>query len=558
MDMSQYRELFVDEAREHLRLIGDTILLLEKDGGNGELIGSLFRAAHSLKGMAASMDYGNIAALAHGMEDLMDGVRKGNVPFDSGVADLFLEGADFLGVMVDAVEGGQVPGHDTSDLLQRFAVYGSVKKRSEETRRDEIPQARESVQRAPSSGIMPYEAGKEAVAGEGRAGAPQEPGESQRTVRVRTDILDRLINVTGELVTARHRLMSLGEELGSERLLHAVGNLSHLVRELHNDVMAVRMMPFAATSERLPRMVRDLAKRSGKEVSFTIEGQEIELDRGILEALSDPLIHILRNAVDHGIESPAERTESGKAPEGAIRLTVGREKDHVVVSIADDGRGMDPEGLVRAAVDKGLISADSGKGMSPAEAFMLTCLPGFSTASAVTDVSGRGVGMDAVHAAVKQLGGVLSIESEKWKGSRIILRLPLTVAIVQVLLVSCGAWTVAVPVTAIHRTIDLELQHIRHQEKMAEFHLDGETVQLVSLNHIMGLSPGVAERGMFSVIVTQIRGRTVGLVVDAFLGQTEVYVKPLGRPLSRMKGLYAGAILGDGQVIFILDIPNLL
>ncbi|WP_306536453.1 chemotaxis protein CheA [Geobacter sp.] len=547
MDMSPYREMFIAEARENLERMGSDIVALEKDAANADLIGSLFRSVHSIKGMAASMEYQGIGGLAHRMEDLMDRVRKGRLSFDGGVADLLLAGADLLGHMIDDVAAGRAGDHDTAELIKKLLAYDGT------TGEGEGPVSPNTPAELLS---QPSEPGR---AAEGERNAPPHGNrEEQRTVRVRSDLLDRLVNMAGELVTCKNRLTELGKELESDRLRGTVNELAGLVRELRNEVMAVRMLPFGSVCEYFPRMVRDLARQGGKQASLVIEGKDQELDRGMLELLTDPLVHILRNAVDHGIESPVIRAAAGKDPEGRIGLTVRRQRDHILVTVEDDGRGMDPEALVASAVAKGLIGAAEGRGMGPQEALMLSCLPGFSTAGTVTDVSGRGVGMDAVQAAVRQVGGALAIGSELGKGSRVTLRLPLTVAIIQALLVACGNLTLAVPVTAIHRTVELEPNRIRIDGKRSVFDLEGETVPLVGLGRILGSGDSRPAGGLVPVIAADVQGGTVGFAVDSFLGQTEVFVKPLGRPLDAVRGLAGAAILGDGRVVFILDVSTLV
>jgi two-component system chemotaxis sensor kinase CheA len=322
--------------------------------------------------------------------------------------------------------------------------------------------------------------------------------------------------------------------------------------------MLVRMLPFAAISDRFPRMIRDLARKGGKDVSFEIIGKEIEFDRGILEELANPLIHILRNAVDHGLENEAERSSIGKHPQGKISLTVGREKDLMVVTVADDGRGMSRERLIETAIARGIVRPEEGRHMSQREALMLTCIPGFSTASEVTDVSGRGVGMDAVRATVRSLGGSLAIESEVGRGSRFILKLPLTITIINVLLAEAGNLTVAIPVSTVIRTLEVKREMIDACGRQYVFHLDDEPLRFLPLDEIFGLPSRLPAAGAIPLFVSEVKGRRIGLAVDRFLGQQEVFVKPLGRPLDKMKGLAGGAILGSGQVVFILDVPNLI
>ncbi len=538
MDMSQYKDLFVSESREHLRAMGDLIVLLEKEADNRENIDSLFRSAHSIKGMAASMGFGGITELAHKLEDLMDRVRKEELTFDGGIADLLLSGTDRLEAMILDVEQGGAGDHDIAELVQRISDYTPA------------PAAETSL---PDS-VTPFPAAEAEKRGEPR----RRQTELRQTVRVKTEILDHLINTTGELITNKNRLLDIGREIGSTRLNEALVDLSRELRKLYNEVMNVRMMPFAAIGDRFPRLVRDLAKKSGKEVEFAMEGAELELDRGILEELADPLIHIIRNAVDHGLETPAERLARGKPAKGSVTVSVRREKDMAIISVADDGRGMDPAALKAAAIEKGFIKADKGAALSPHEALLLICMPGFSTACEVTDVSGRGVGMDSVSSNIKALSGSLAIESRLGEGSRFILKLPLTITIINVLIARVASFSFAIPVSNIVHTMELKRNVISTLEKQKVFYLEDEAIPIFSLNQIFAVPYNPVSREYVSLFVAEVRGRKIGLAVDRFLGQQEVFVKPLGRPLAKMKGLAGGAILGDGELVYVLDVANLL
>jgi two-component system chemotaxis sensor kinase CheA len=543
MDMSQYRDLFISEAREYLRAIGGLIVDLEKDAGDREKIDSLFRAAHSIKGMAASMDYRQVSELAHKLEDLMARVRKGSLAFDRGVADLLLEGSDLLEAMIADVAAGTVTERDLGDLFARITGYEpgvvAAGTAGEAPAEPPPPQAAE-----PESSRKPPEEAKRR-------------GEAPQTVRVKTTVLDRLINLTGELITNKQRLTNLCQELNRPAMNDAVAELTRLLRGLHNEVLNVRLMPLSAITDRFPRLIRDLAQKNGKEVDFVIEGKETELDRGILEELSDPLIHILRNAVDHGLESPEQREATGKPRQGTITLLARRERDQVIITVADDGRGMDPARIAAAAVEKGFLTPEAASQLAPQEALLLTCIPGFSTAGTVTDISGRGVGMDAVRSTIQSLCGTLSIESEPGKGSRIILKLPPTVAIINVLLMRIGPLTLAVPVNNIIRTLDVRQEAV-DSDAQRFFCLDGEEIPLLRMNRVFDLPRDQEAAGSLPVFISEVRGRPVGLAVDAFLGHREVFIKPLARPLDRMRGLAGAAILGDGEVVFILDVANLL
>jgi two-component system chemotaxis sensor kinase CheA len=534
MDMSHYRELFITETREHLRTFNDLIVALEKDADDRENIDALFRNAHSMKGMAAAMGYGAFSTLAHKIEDLMDKVRKKVFPFAPAIADLLLEGSDSLDTMLCDIEANNSGERDVGGLVEKLSAYRPGEKKEAAAHQTESKKTQPTSEKRGTR------------------------NESRQTVRVRTDILDSLINSTGELITNKNRLMNIGRDLGSPPLEDALAELARLLRGLHNEVLNVRMMPFSSISDRFPRLVRDLAQKSGKEVSFEIEGKELELDRGILEQLSDPLVHLLRNGVDHGLETGAERRASGKEEQGRIRLTVVREKDQVIVSVTDDGRGMDPAKLIASALDKGLIKPEEAKAISARDALLLTCIPGFSTAREVTDVSGRGVGMDAVRTTIKSLGGSLALDSEKGRGSTVTLKLPLTVAIINVLLVRCATLTVAVPVSSIFRTLEIGRSDIVIRRKQQCFILDDEDIPLVSMNRVFGIKGSPPAATAIPLFVGEVKGHRVGLVVDRFLGQQEVFVKPLGRPLASMKGLSGGAILGNGEVVFILDVANIL
>ena len=531
--MSQYRDLFVSEAKEHLQKMVELLLALETTPADRPTIDALFRSAHSIKGMAASMNYRPIAELAHSIEDLMDRVRHGMV-VERSLTELLLEGVDSLQTMVQGITADGCCAPDAGDLRRRLAEY------------------------APGVDSVPATAAVPATPATDRAEAIQEQWEAPQTVRVRTELLDRLVTTTGELITVKHRLASLAAQLGSGALSETVGDLNRRLRELHDQVMAGRLIPLAAVTDRFPRMVRDLAKKSGKEVSFLIQGGDIELDRGILEGLADPLLHILRNGVDHGIEPPDQRLAAGKPAAGTITLQVTREKDQVNISVVDDGRGIDPELLRAAAVAKGVISAEKSMQLSRRELFMLVCHPGFSTAEQVTEVSGRGVGMDAVKTTLHSLNGTLSIDSVVGRGTRINLKFPLTIAIINVLLAAAGRLTVAIPLSSIQRTLELKRELITTIGTQKVFYLDEEPIPLLSLNRFFG-EPLLLRAGeVVPLFVCELKGRRVGMVVDRFMGHQEVFVKPLGRPLSRLKGLSGGAILGGGEIVFVLDIPGLL
>ena len=539
MDMSPYRDLFASESRGHITAFNDLLVRCEGSAAEPDDIAELFRHVHSLKGMAASMQFNPIADLAHRMEDLLGKVRSNDYSLSPAMIDLLLEGGDTLGVMIAMVEEGHDRFPDSAGLITRLSSFTP-----------------ESAHLHTTSPPLSDQAGPEAESG-GQPPPPQHhfrQTDSFKTIRIRTEILDHLVNITGELITTRYRLTDQARSCPEAMLEEPLSLLSAQLRNLRDEVFKARMLPFSFVADRFPRLVRDLSRTQGKEILFSVEGKEIELDRGILEEITDPLVHILRNAVDHGMETPMERVAAGKVSSGAITIAVTRDKDRITICVTDDGRGMDPGLLIARAVEKRMISSAQARAMTHEEALQLICTPDFSTAETVSDISGRGVGMDVVSSAAHTLGGTLSIESEVGKGSRFILRLPITVSIINALLVQCGRLTVAFPVTSVDRALELERKDIivKGGQKMCK--LGTEFVPLKSLNRLLGQPLPKGGRSCIPAVVSGLNATPSALLTDHILGQQEIFVKPLGPPLSRMRGITGGTILGDGHIVFVMDI----
>jgi len=536
MGMSQYRDLFVSEARGHLSLFNELIVQLEDAGGDNVTIDELFRHAHSLKGMAATMGYDPITALAHVVEDQMTRVRSGELSLTPTLADLLLESADTLSEMVSQVESGSESIKEATPLLERLSLFSPETKKGES---QEKPDAN-------SSGQQPS--------------APHSfrQADSFKSIRIRTETLDRLVNITGELITNRYRLVDCSKQSGVVDFDNPIQQLTGLLRDLRDEVFKARMLPFDFIAERFPRLVRDLARKQGKEISLHLAGRDIELDRGILEGIAEPLVHILRNAVDHGMETPDERVAAGKPSNGEITLTVTRVKDHVDIVIEDDGCGMDPGHLKAKAVEKGVISPEQADAMTPQELFMMVCTPGFSTAETVSDVSGRGVGMDAVRTAVHSLGGVLAIQSKFGLGSRFTMRLPITVSIINALLVKTGTFDIAFPINSVKRTFELKSSEIIEENKQQSILVEESYVPVRSLNSALGQSfKPDSDLTLIPAILCEAGGSPVVFLVDRVCGQQEIFVRPLGLPLSRLRGINGATVTGDGRVVFIADAASL-
>lgn len=383
--------------------------------------------------------------------------------------------------------------------------------------------------------------------------------ETSRTVRVRAELMDEFLDTAGELLLATARLREVGKGLPEPMrppLDEAVDRLHGLVRGLHDKVMAARMTPLDVITSRLPRAARDIARRRGREVELVITGADTELDRAIVDELNDPVLHLLRNAIDHGIEPPEERRMRGKPARGTVQLLVRRERDRVVLEVRDNGRGLDVERLKAESIERGLLTSEQARTLPEREALMLCCLPGVSTASAVTDISGRGVGMDAVKRAVEAVGGVLDIESQRGVGTVFSLSVPLTVAMVNLLLVGVGDDVYGLPIGKVSGVVETPRETLPLSQNQPMLHFGQSVVPVQDLANLLE-TPGPRRPRVAPFVVVEGDEGRVALVVDRLLGQEEVVLKALSRPLDLVPGLAGVTILGNGRPIFILDVSRL-
>jgi two-component system chemotaxis sensor kinase CheA len=645
--MDAYREVFLSESAEFIQLVTDGLLALETNPKDREPVESVFRGAHSLKGMAAAMGYNRTADLTHRMEGLMARVRSGEQAIDSPLIDVMLAAIDLARDLIDDESSGRsdvdpaemialllamaekgsaaaleaevveartpAPDDDTSAIsgsetipgasiyriditldescvlkavraymvIKRFAHMGRVVE-TEPAARDiederfdrtfsviletlepvaEIEKAARGVseietvsvtEQARSAAAPPEAALHDDVIGRRRS-VPK-LSETQ-TVRVSIAHLDELVNLVGELVILRSRLDRIAHSVKDVELYETLEEMHRITQDLQFEVLQTRMVPVGNIFNRFPRMVRDLAHELGKRVDFRMDGLDIELDRTVLDEIGDPVVHLLRNAIDHGVEVPEKRTAAGKPPIGEVRLEARRERDHVAILVSDDGRGIDVERVWKKAVERGIVRADQRDECSDGDVLLLTCLPGFSTVEKTTKVSGRGVGMDVVKGKIEHLGGTLAIRSTPGKGTEFELRLPLTLAIVRSLLVeSCGQ-TFALPLSAINEVFDAADLNLDTLDGAPVVLLrDGEVVPLVRLDAILFGHDGTEmPEPKSNVVLVDAAGEQKALHVDALLGRQEVVVKPLTKLFRDSRG-YAGAtILGDGRVVLILD-----
>lgn len=391
-------------------------------------------------------------------------------------------------------------------------------------------------------------------------GKPKAPPAAETTVRVDTQRLDEIMNMVGELVLVRNRFKTLRAALDDEAMAKAVANLDVVTSDLQLAVMKTRMQPIKKVFGRFPRVVRDLARSLDKEIRLEMHGEETDLDKNLVEALADPLVHLVRNSVDHGIELPEEREKAGKPREGVVILTAAQEGDHIQLTIEDDGKGMDPDVLRQIAIDKGLMDEESASRLEDRECFQLIFMPGFSTKQEISDISGRGVGMDVVKTRINQMNGTVEIDSVKGKGTTLVIKVPLTLAIMPTLMVKLETQTFALPLASVVEILDLDLSKTNVVDGQEVVLVRDQALPLFYLRDwlIDGRRSAARSRAEGNVVVVNVGGKHVGFVVDHLIGQEEVVIKALGAKLHGLVGLAGATITGDGMIALILDVPGLM
>src|SRR5512140_893309 len=439
MDLAKYAALFQSESREHLSTMNEELLALERAPTASEPVSAVFRAVHTMKGMSATMGYSTVTALAHELESLLDRVRHAEIAVDRTVTDALFAAVDALERAVEIEVAGGSAEQCAEPALARLRELAVARSRMEQA----IPKSTQEFA-IPST---PHErAGPGAV----RPGGARGP----RTIRVELRRLDALTNLAGELLVARGRLTDVAHDIAHPALDEALAQASRLISDLHEQIMSSRMVPVGQVFDRFPRLVRDASKSLGKEIALTLVGREIELDRSMLDEIGEPIVHLLRNAADHGMELPDVREKAGKPRVGQLTLTVTRERQMVTMHVQDDGRGIDRDKVLARARAEGLVEATVER-LSDDDLVRIISRPGFSTASSVTDLSGRGVGIDVVLTRVRALGGSVEITSEPGEGTSVTLRLPVTLAIVRALLARVDGEMYALPMTHVRETVEL-------------------------------------------------------------------------------------------------------
>lgn len=688
MDTNQYMEMFLEESREHLQSLNDGLLGLENDPEDLSILNDIFRNAHTIKGMSATMGYTKIAELTHDTENVLDLLRKEQLKVSEGIVDTLFKCVDSLEQMVESIgEGGPEDVVDVTEIAAKLSalVKGEAAPAAaaaapaapaaeapaapsieyDDTDKDVINQALGSGMRVlhinvaltescvlksarsymvmnaldqlgdvmksippaedleqekfehsfdvvfvtdaePSTveetlmaisevdKIVITDVAEELKAQEAAAKAPAAPApaaapaaapapapaaakpapakkaapakgaerkapKGSQSVRVDIEKLDNLLNLVGELVINKVRLEQIGITHRLAELTETLEQMDRVTTDLQTVVMKVRMVPVGQVFNRFPRMVRDLAKELNKEINLTIEGEETELDRTVIDEIGDPLMHLLRNSLDHGVEHPDDREAKGKPRTGEVALIARHEGNNVVIMVTDDGKGIDADAIRRKAVEKGMVSQEEADSLNDADAVRLIFLPGFSTAETITDVSGRGVGMDVVRSKIETLGGHVDVETKVDEGSVFKIKLPLTLAIIQALLVKVQEEMYAIPLGSIDSTINIKQEDIKTVQNKEVIVLRGQIIPIIRLGNILNVPTQEGEENDdIFVVVVHLGERKAGIVVDNLIGQQEIVIKTLGKLLAGLKVISGATVLGDGRVALILDVSALM
>ena len=537
---------FMAEAREHLASLAEGLLALESDGKSPVTgaIDPLFRATHSVKGSAGFLGFRGLERLAHATETLLDGLRKGTVTPDQAVTDLLLRVTDRLRAAVEALPADTAAAHD--DLIQKIQNVII-------TGRPDAP-----ARAAPGAGTATLKS-------QPTVEPPPPPADAQgsersATIRVPVEVIDRLMNLASELVLARNKALETLVTPADARGRQLLQRINSVTTDLQQAVMLTRMQPVGTVFNRFPRMVRDLARSLGKRIHLSVTGSEVELDKSVLEKLADPLNHLVRNACDHGLEPPTNRLASGKTEVANLELSARQEGGQILVRVADDGRGIDPGRVKAKALEKGLVGPQDLDGLTDSQAQALILTPGFSTAEKVTDISGRGVGLDVVKTNLESIGGTLQIDSIPGQGTTFSLRLPLTLAIIPALVVRVSGERVCIPQRELLELVSAANLRARPMGGRFVVELRGQPLETIHLGKVLKLesaeSPAFNRAGFLAVV--RAGQRIVALAVDELNGSQEIVVKPL-HPLLRGLGLHGGAtVLADGLPAPILDIEGVV
>ena len=584
---------FILESREHLASIELQLLTLDQDPSNSEAIHAIFRGFHTIKGMAGFLDLDEVRDVAHEVETILDLARNSRLNITSAVIDRILESKDYLNRWMTELEAmletGKTPAVPRSDALIESirslasepvmetspvsAQQADIALPEEHPQPQAIPESlppsehkdpvgeelRELSQDLSTSALNPHPETPLATGENPEAGKPADArGAGPRSIKVDTAKLDYLVDMVGEMVIAQSLVrhdpdLALGQR---SRLARNLSQLARITDDVQRTAMSMRMIPIGQLFQKTARLVRDLSRKAGKVVELELQGEETELDRNIVEELADPLMHMVRNSIDHGIETTEERERNGKTASARVTLKAGHQAGHILIQISDDGRGLDQDKILRKARERGLLDSDAHPAES--EIFNLIFHPGFSTADKITDVSGRGVGMDVVRKHVQKLRGRIDIQSTPGAGTTFLVKLPLTLAIIDGLVVGVGPQRYIVPIFAIREMLKPTEDSISTVQGRGEMAMvRGSLLPLVRLHERFEVTPRFEKPWESLLIVSESGGKQFCLMVDELIGKQEVVIKSLGGTMQNITGVAGGAILGDGRVGLILDLEGL-
>lgn len=546
---------FILESKELLEIATADMLAFEKEGSD-ELINNVFRGIHTIKGTSSFLNFNNLSRLAHVSEDLLGKIKKKEIEPRKEVIDSLLKSFDMMKMILENIE---TRGDDQVDIEEILRMLEDISKGGSPAggQIGEMDETQSVSEEEKEEGIIAH---KDQEKFTQRKRAQRE----EQTIRIDVKKLDDLMNLVGELVLGKNRLMVLSQSARvsglSEQVIENLSEVTNYIElvtnELQLSVMKARLVPISRVFSKIPRMVRELCNEFKKEVELEIKGEETELDKSLIEVLHDPMVHIVRNSIDHGIETPEERVAKGKMRKGLLSISARNEGNHIIIEVFDDGKGIDTKAIKEKVKEKGLIGEEELNSMSEKEIMNLVFLPGLSTAKTVTKVSGRGVGMDVVKTNIERLNGQVCIDSEFGRWTKLTLKLPLTLAIMKSLVIEKDGELYAVPLNTVVELVKAKEEDIKFVDKKEVLVLRDRVIPVLDLSYAFGRNGSKNGRGY--LVICNVDDKSVAVKVDHVVGQEEVVIKPLGEFLGNVGGIGGATIRGDGRVILILDIPSLI
>lgn len=596
-DMKEIVESFIVETKEILDKLDVDLVEMEKRPDDTELLNSVFRHFHTIKGTSSFLGLDRLTGVTHKGEDILNKLRRGEVILTSTIMDALLNAYDKMKSLLFSIEEFQNEDieveatiKDLTDLILTLENSGTVtttkkavKKSKKKVAKRESAENTKEISKKISEEVLDNEklvndendeTDEEPELNKSKVQKTDEDKSKQETskkvensIRVDVERLDELLNIVSELVLGRNRLAQVNSEFALENegtkfsrdFFDVTKQIDLMTNELQLVVMKTRMIKIGKVFNKFPRLVRDLSRDAKKQINIIIKGEETELDKTLIEEINDPLVHLVRNSVDHGIETPERRKELGKDPTGTLTLSAEHEGNNIIITIEDDGKGIDPEVIKNKAVAKGLISAERAKELSRQEILNLIFLPGFSTAEVVTNISGRGVGMDVVKTNVTKLRGIINVESTAGTGTKIIIKLPLTLAIIPGMIVKVKEQSIVIPLNTVLEVLRVHRENIYSINQKPVIKMRDSVLPLVSVEEILFGNENIDENKIWQyVVVVGIAEKRYGIKVDGLVGQKEVVIKSLGNYFGKIQGIAGSTIMGDGSVVMIVDINELL